>query len=117
MSSPNDRPCPAGLLSDARPAVAAWKHQFAAHCQSVVNEQVFGARLPSHRQLMELDKKIRDFYLPPSLRVRGFGGNKADAVSPTYQQDLQSYCAFSIREISALHPPRLCVVPRRLDTP
>ncbi|EPT00931.1 hypothetical protein FOMPIDRAFT_1162266 [Fomitopsis schrenkii] len=85
---------------------AAWKHQFAAHCQSVVNEQVFGARLPSHRQLMELDKKIRDFYLPPSLRVRGFGGNKADAVSPTYQQDLQSYCAFSIREITIFYMHR-----------
>lgn len=54
---------------------------------------------------MELDKKIREFYLPPSLRVRGFGGNKVDSgCPPSYQQDLQSYCAFSIREISASTP-------------
>ena len=71
-----------------------------------MNEQVFGAQLPSHRQLMELDKKIREFYLPPSLRVRGCGGNKVDTGNPpTYEQDLQSYCAFAIREISA-SPPR-----------
>ncbi|KZT70724.1 hypothetical protein DAEQUDRAFT_724848 [Daedalea quercina L-15889] len=86
---------------------AAWKHRFAAQCQSVVHEQVFGARLPSHRQLMELDKKIREFYLPPSLRVRGFGGNKIESVTPpTYQQDLQSYCAFSIREITIFYMHR-----------
>ncbi|TFY61761.1 hypothetical protein EVJ58_g4311 [Rhodofomes roseus] len=86
---------------------AAWKHRFAAQCQSIVNEQVFGARMPSHRQLMELDKKIREFYLPPSLRVRGFGGMKVEPPTPpTYQQDLQSYCAFSIREITIFYMHR-----------
>ncbi|KAH9914938.1 uncharacterized protein B0H18DRAFT_1087702 [Fomitopsis serialis] len=89
---------------------AAWKHRFAAQCQSVVNEQVFGARLPSHRQLMELDEKIRNFYLPPSLRVRGFGGlmyeSYEPATPPTYEQDLQGYCACAITEITIFYMHR-----------
>ena len=66
---------------------------------------------------MELDKKIREFYLPPSLRVRGCGGNKVDTGNPpTYEQDLQSYCAFAIREISA-SPPRPRYTVRWPDAP
>ncbi|KAH9933330.1 fungal-specific transcription factor domain-containing protein [Fomitopsis serialis] len=103
---------PQGVMSksdggEPEMSFAAWKHRFAAQCQSVVNEQVFGARLPSHRQLMELDTKIREFYLPPSLRVRGFGGLKYEPPTvPTYEQDLQSYCAFSIREITIFYMHR-----------
>ncbi|KAG5220977.1 zinc cluster transcription factor [Salix suchowensis] len=49
--------------------VAAWKHRFASECQSHVQDQAFGARPISYKRIQELDKSVRDFYIPPSLQV------------------------------------------------
>lgn len=87
---------------------SAWKHRFVSRCQSVVHEQAFGARITNYRTILDLDKKVRDFYLPPSLRVPGFGGAKMDPDAPpaTLQQVLQGYCAFSMREITIFYMHR-----------
>ncbi|PCH44393.1 hypothetical protein WOLCODRAFT_138977 [Wolfiporia cocos MD-104 SS10] len=85
---------------------AAWKHRFVSRCQSVVHEQAFGARITSYKAILDLDRKVRDFYLPPSLRVPGFGGAKVEPESVTYEKTLQGYCAFSIREITIFYMHR-----------
>ncbi|TCD68404.1 hypothetical protein EIP91_010805 [Steccherinum ochraceum] len=83
----------------------AWKHRFASRCLSVVQEQAFGARPASYKSIQDLDKKVRNFYVPPSLRVPGFGGAKVDvsAPPPSVELTMQRYTAFSIREISIFY--------------
>ena len=81
--------------------VHLWKHQFSSVCLSVVHEQAFGARMPSYRAIQDLDKKVRNFYVPPSLRVPGFGGAKMDTeLTYPIQLTMQQYIGFAIKEIS-----------------
>lgn len=70
-----------------------------------MHEQAFGARLTSYRTIQELDKKVRNFYVPPSLRVPGFGGAKIDTELTLHpiQLTMQRYIGFAIKEISACH--------------
>ena len=71
-----------------------------------MHEQAFGARVPRYHAIGELDKKVRDFYVPPSLRVPGFGGASLDDphVQPPIELTMQRYVAFAIKEICAYHP-------------
>ncbi|TFK91717.1 hypothetical protein K466DRAFT_541117 [Polyporus arcularius HHB13444] len=84
---------------------AEWKHRFSFKCLSVVHEQAFGAKVPRYHAIGELDKKVRDFYVPPSLRVPGFGGASTDDphVQPPIELTMQRYVAFAIREISLFY--------------
>lgn len=96
--------CPTMFHSDAftfPPLVAAWKHRFSSRCLAVVQEQAFGARTPSYKMIQELDKKVRNFYVPPSLRVPGFGGVKPDinSAQPSVELTMQRHVAFAIKEI------------------
>ena len=85
---------------------SAWKARFVIRCQSVVHEQAFGARAPSYKTIQELDKKVRNFYVPPSLRVPGFGGAKMMEPSPpSVELTMQRHTVFAIREISKYRPP------------
>ena len=66
-----------------------------------MHEQGFGARPPNYKTIQDLDKKVRSFYVPPSLRVPGFGGAKMIELSPpTVQLTMQRHIVFAIREIS-----------------
>lgn len=69
---------------------------------SVVHDQVFGAHAPAYRTVQELDKKVRTYYVPPSLQVPGFGGAKptVEPEQPTVELTMQRYCSFAIKEIS-----------------
>jgi len=67
---------------------------------SVVHDQVFGARTPNYKVLQQLDRKVREFYTPPSLQVPGFGGPMADVESVPVFLTLQRYVGFAIREMS-----------------
>lgn len=80
--------------------VQLWKYRFSSQCMSVVHDQVFGARTPNYRVLQQLDRKVRDFYTPPSLQVPGFGGPMADVDSVPVFLTLQRYIGFAIREMS-----------------
>jgi hypothetical protein len=71
---------------------------------SVVHDQVFGARTPNYKVLQQLDRKVRDFYTPPSLQVPGFGGAMADLDTVPVYLTLQRYVGFAIREMSKLVP-------------
>jgi len=81
---------------------ADWKHRFASRCLNVVHEQAFGARTPTYRVIEELDMKVRSFYVPPSLRVPGFGGatTEVDPAPCSVELTMQRYIVFAIREIT-----------------
>ncbi|OCH93710.1 hypothetical protein OBBRIDRAFT_790061 [Obba rivulosa] len=87
---------------------ADWKHRFASRCLNIVHEQAFGARTPTYRAIQELDKKVRNFYVPPSLRVPGFGGAKmeVDPATCPIELTMQRYIAFAIREITLFYMHR-----------
>ncbi|CAK5273866.1 unnamed protein product [Mycena citricolor] len=86
----------------------AWKHRWSTECLSVLHDQVFGARPPAYSTIKELDKKLRAYYIPPSLQVPGFGGSKrtAQLEQPTVQLTMQRYCAFAIKEIATFYMHR-----------
>lgn len=83
---------------------AAWKHRYASRCLSIVHEQAFGARCTNYKMIQDLDKKVRNFYVPPSLRVPGFGGKMdMNAAPPTIELTMQRHIAFTIREITMFY--------------
>ncbi|KAI9064177.1 hypothetical protein FKP32DRAFT_1591599 [Trametes sanguinea] len=84
---------------------AAWKHRFSFKCLAIVHERAFGATVPRYSVISELDKKIRDFYIPPSLRVPGFGGAPMEGshVQPPIELTMQRYIAFAIKEMTLFY--------------
>lgn len=72
---------------------------------SAVHDQAFGAKTPSYKTITELDKKVRNFYVPPSLQIPGFGGSKigTEVEQPSVELTMQRYITFAIREISAYY--------------
>ncbi|OJT09635.1 hypothetical protein TRAPUB_13888 [Trametes pubescens] len=84
---------------------AAWKHRFSFKCLAVVHERAFGATVPRYTIINELDKKIRDWYIPPSLRVPGFGGASMEGphVQPPIELTMQRYIAFAIKEMTLFY--------------
>ncbi|KAF8899631.1 fungal-specific transcription factor domain-containing protein [Gymnopilus junonius] len=82
---------------------AAWKHRFSAQCLSVVHDEAFGAKPTTYKAIQELDRKVRNWYVPPSLQVPGFGAAKlvsAEVEQPTVQLTMQRYTAYAIKEMS-----------------
>jgi len=96
----------AALDLDIPLTVAAWKHKFTAECLSIVHDQAFGTRCPSYATIQDLDKKVRNWYVPPSLVVPGFGSSKigAEVDQPSTELTMQRYIAFAIKEISEFLP-------------
>ena len=71
---------------------------------SVVHDQAFGAKTPSYTTVLQLDRKLRAFPVPPNLQVPGFGSPASAAES---RQDgvplmLQRHIVLAIREMSEL---------------
>ncbi|KAJ7695125.1 fungal-specific transcription factor domain-containing protein [Mycena rosella] len=92
----------------AEMSFAAWKHGWSSECLSVVHDQVFGARAPAYATVQQLDKKVRAYYVPPSLQVPGFGGAKltAEPEQPTIELTMQRYCSFAIKEMALFYMHR-----------
>jgi hypothetical protein len=66
-----------------------------------VHEQAFGARTPSYKIIQQLDKKVKEWYVPPSLQVPGFGSAKAmELDTPSIELTMQRHIVFAIKEIS-----------------
>ncbi|KAG6810865.1 hypothetical protein H0H92_010021 [Tricholoma furcatifolium] len=85
---------------------AAWKHRFASQCLSVVHDQAFGARPLTYKAIQDLDKRVRTWYVPPSLQVPGFGGAKLELEQPSVELTMQRYIAYAIKEISLFYMHR-----------
>ncbi|KAH9479634.1 putative transcriptional regulatory protein C1F7.11c [Psilocybe cubensis] len=82
---------------------AAWKHRFVSQCLSIVHDEGFGTRTPSYKVVQDLDRKVRNWYFPPSLQVPGFGAAaklvSTEVEQPTVQLTMQRYTAFAIKEM------------------
>ncbi|KAF8074745.1 hypothetical protein FPV67DRAFT_1408589 [Lyophyllum atratum] len=93
---------------DVEMSFSAWKHRFSSQCLSVVHDQAFGARTPNYKAIQDLDRKVRSYYVPPSLQVPGFGGAKigAEPERPTVELTMQRYIAFAIKEITLFYMHR-----------
>ncbi|KAI0091797.1 hypothetical protein BDY19DRAFT_885596 [Irpex rosettiformis] len=100
-----DPPTSADDPKDLELSYSAWKHRFASRCLSVVHEQAFGARTPGYKVIQQLDKKVKEWYVPPSLQVPGFGGAKTmELAIPSIELTMQRHIVFAIREISGSLP-------------
>ncbi|KAJ7035697.1 fungal-specific transcription factor domain-containing protein [Mycena alexandri] len=96
------------VAGEVEMSFAAWKHGWTSECLSTVHDQVFGARAPTYKTVRELDKKVRAYYVPPSLQVPGFGGSRTstEVEQPTVELTMQRYCGFAIREMTLFYMHR-----------
>ncbi|KAJ7579668.1 hypothetical protein C8J56DRAFT_795968 [Mycena floridula] len=98
-----------GPRGEVEMSFSAWKHAFCSECLSIVHDRAFGARPPSYNTVLELEKKVRLFYVPPSLQVPGFGGVSklgAEPEQPTTELTMQRYITFAIKEITLFYMHR-----------
>jgi len=73
---------------------------------SVVHDQAFGAKTPTYATVLQLDRKLRAFPVPPALQVVGFGSASAAPTDALYSESvmlmLQRHIVLAIREMSEL---------------
>ena len=85
-------------------SVSAWKHRFSSECMAAVHDQVFGARTPTYATILQLDRKLRAYPVPPVLQIAGFGGTSSEPDVGSYPESiplvLQRHIVLAIREIS-----------------
>ena len=92
-----------GKTADFR-TVNAWKHRFSSECMAAVHDQVFGARTPTYATILQLDRKLRAYPVPPALQIAGFGGTSTEPNMGPYPESipltLQRHIVLAIREMS-----------------
>ncbi|TFK26171.1 hypothetical protein FA15DRAFT_637937 [Coprinopsis marcescibilis] len=85
----------------------AWKHKFSSECMNLFHDQAFGAKTPTYATVLQLDRKMRAFPVPPVLQVAGFGncdGNSRQLLSQdTVVLTLQRHIVLAIRELNLLY--------------
>jgi hypothetical protein len=106
----NQLPSESGKNPEGEMTFAEWKHRFSAQCLNVVHDQAFGTRTPSYKAIQDLDRKVRNWHMPPSLQVPGFGTATKQATTeverPSVQLTMQRYIAFAIKEITLFYMHR-----------
>lgn len=83
----------------------AWKHRFTSECMNLFHDQAFGAKMPTYATVLQLDRKMRAFPVPPVLQVAGFGSSepRPGGFPETVMLTLQRHIVLAIREMST--PP------------
>ena len=73
-----------------------------------VHDQVFGAKTPTYATILQLDRKLRAYQVPPALQIAGFGGTSSEPNLGPYPESiplmLQRHIVLAIREMSQRHP-------------
>jgi hypothetical protein len=69
---------------------------------SIVHDQAFGAKNPTYATVLQLDRKLRGFPVPPVLQVAGFGSSelRTEGFPDTTMLTLQRHIVLAIRETS-----------------
>jgi hypothetical protein len=71
---------------------------------AALHDQAFGAKTPTYATVLQLDRKLRAFPVPPILQVVGFGSTDT-SVQGNYHDTvmiiLQRHIVLAIREMSA----------------
>ncbi|KAG6888565.1 hypothetical protein C0995_007354 [Termitomyces sp. Mi166 len=85
----------------------AWKHRFASECMNLFHDQAFGAKMPTYATVLQLDRKMRAFPVPPVLQVAGFGSSepRPGGFPETVMLTLQRHIVLAIREMNPLGSP------------
>jgi len=83
--------------------VNAWKHRFSSECMTLLHDQAFGAKTPTYATVLQLDRRLRAFPVPPILQVAGFGSSepRQGGYPETIMLTLQRHIVLAIREMSA----------------
>ena len=70
---------------------------------AALHDQAFGAKTPSYATVLQLDRKLRAFPVPPILQVIGFGNTDPSVQDypETVMLTLQRHIVLAIREMSA----------------
>jgi hypothetical protein len=86
-------------------AFNAWKHRFSLECMTLLHDQAFGAKMPTYATVLQLDRKLRAFPVPPILQVAGFGSSepRSGAYPDTIMLTLQRHVVLAIREMNLLY--------------
>src|SRR5882757_7058349 len=81
--------------------VNAWKHRFSSECMTLLHDQAFGAKMPTYATVLQLDRKLRAFPVPPVLQVAGFGSSepRQGGFPDTVMLTLQRHIVLAIREM------------------
>ena len=77
-------------------------------CMTLLHDQAFGAKMPTYATILQLDRKLRAFPVPPVLQVAGFGSSepRIGGYPDTIAMTLQRHIVLAIREMST-SPPRI----------
>ncbi|GLB43439.1 putative fungal specific transcription factor [Lyophyllum shimeji] len=83
----------------------AWKHRFTSECMNQFHDQAFGAKMPTYATVLQLDRKMRAFPVPPVLQVAGFGSSepRPGGFPETVMLTLQRHIVLAIREMNLLY--------------
>ncbi|KAK0202818.1 fungal-specific transcription factor domain-containing protein [Desarmillaria ectypa] len=83
----------------------AWKHRFSSECMNLLHDQAFGAKTPTYATILQLDRKLRAFPVPPVLQVAGFGSSepRPGGFPQTIMLTLQRHVVLAIREMNLLY--------------
>lgn len=71
---------------------------------TLLHDQAFGAKMPTYPTVLQLDRKLRAFPVPPVLQVAGFGSSepREGGFPETIMLTLQRHIVLAIREMSKL---------------
>lgn len=76
-----------------------WKHKFTSECMNTVYDQAFGSKTPTHSTIMQMDRKLRSFPVPPLLQIAGFGSSESRMTHfDSVPLILQRHVVLAIRE-------------------
>ncbi|KAF9478287.1 hypothetical protein BDN70DRAFT_880165 [Pholiota conissans] len=83
----------------------AWKHRYSLECMTLLHDQAFGAKMPTYATVLQLDRKLRAFPVPPVLQVAGFGSSepRQGGYPETIALTLQRHIVLAIREMNLLY--------------
>ncbi|KAF7370826.1 Fungal-trans domain-containing protein [Mycena sanguinolenta] len=86
-------------------AFHAWKHRFCSETMILLHDQAFGAKTPTYATVLQLDRKMRAFPVPPILQVAGFGNSepRPGGFPETIMLTLQRHIVLAIREMNLLY--------------
>ncbi|KAF5388699.1 hypothetical protein D9757_004824 [Collybiopsis confluens] len=93
---------------DMEMTYAAWKHKFFSECLGIIWNKAFGAHPLNYEELKRLDQEMRAYYVPPSLRVPGFGGAKLnqDVHPPSAELTMARHFLVALKEITSFYMHR-----------
>lgn len=88
--------------SETKTSVHAWKHRFTSECMNSLHDQAFVAKMPTYATVLQLDRKLRAFPVPPILQIAGFGSSqpRQSGQPDTIMLTLQRHIVLAIRESS-----------------